>query len=79
MTTYGMTETSFDTCAVSAYETRLSPVPVGEVPLAGTSFRTVDGVPLCLKGPVSFQATGDAPHPFMTGWFGAGRRGTHQS
>ena len=67
MTTYGMTETG-STSAVSAYETRLSPVPVGEVPLAGTSFRTVDGV-LCLKGPMLFAGYWGRPAPVHDGWF----------
>ena len=73
MTTYGMTETG-STCAVSAYETRLSPVPVGEVPLAGTSFRTVDGV-LCLKGPMLFSGYWGRPAPVHDGWFETGDAG----
>lgn len=73
MTTYGMTETG-STSAVSAYETRLSPVPVGEVPLAGTSFRTVDGV-LCLKGPMLFAGYWGRPTPVHDGWFETGDAG----
>ena len=73
MTTYGMTETG-STSAVSAYETRLSPVPVGEVPLAGTSFRTVDGV-LCLKGPMLFSGYWGRPAPVHDGWFETGDAG----
>ena len=73
MTTYGMTETG-STSAVSAYETRLSPVPVGEVPLAGTSFRTVDGV-LCLKGPMLFAGYWGRPAPVHDGWFETGDAG----
>lgn len=73
MTTYGMTETG-STSAVSAYETRLSPVPVGEVPLAGTSFRTVDRV-LCLKGPMLFSGYWGRPAPVHDGWFETGDAG----
>ncbi len=73
MTTYGMTETG-STSAVSAYETRLSPVPVGEVPLEGTSFRTVDVV-LSLRGPMLFAGYWGRPAPVHDGWFVTGDAG----
>lgn len=73
VTTYGMTETG-STSAVSAYESRLSPIPVGEVPLEGTSFKTVDGV-LSLKGTMLFAGYWGRSAPVHDGWFETGDAG----
>lgn len=73
VTTYGMTETG-STSALSPFEQRLSPVPVGEVPLEGVSFKAQNGL-LALRGPMLFAGYWGRTASVRDGWFETGDAG----
>lgn len=73
VTTYGMTETG-STSALSPFENRLSPVPVGEFPLEGAAFRAEGGL-LALRGPMLFAGYWGRPAHVRNGWFETGDAG----